>query len=374
MIPYGRQSIDEADIQAVMEVLRSDYLTTGPKIAEFEESLAASVGARHAVAVSSGTAALHSAMVALDIKPGDEVILSPLTFAATANCVLYQGGVPVFADVQPDTLLIDPREVEKKITPRTKAIIAVDYAGQPCDYDRLKGVAERHGLALVADACHSIGAEYRGAKVGTLADLTCFSFHPVKHITTGEGGMVVTDDASFAEKIRRFRNHGISSDHRQREQQGAYFYEMVELGFNYRLTDLQCALGASQLQRLPAWVARRQQIAAAYDAAFGGTAIRPLLKSTEVNHGYHLYVVRVAERDRVFTAMRDMGIGVNVHYVPVYLHPYYRKRFGTGPGVCPMAEKAFGEILSLPIYSALTDEQVIQVVDSLSTCVAASLS
>ena len=268
-IPYGRQSIDEKDVAAVCSVLRSDWLTTGPKVGEFERAVADYVGAEHGAAVSSGTAALHCAMYALGIGPGDEVIVPPMTFAATANCVVYQGGTPVFADVEPDTLLIDPAEVERKITDRTRAIIAVDYAGQPCDYEALRRIADRHGLALVADGCHALGAEYRGRKDGTLADMTAFSFHPVKHVATGEGGMVVTDDEAFAEKIRLFRNHGITTDHRQREALGSWFYEMVDLGYNYRMTDIQCALGISQLKKLPEFLERRRLIAARYDAAFG---------------------------------------------------------------------------------------------------------
>ncbi|MCP4566239.1 MAG: aminotransferase class I/II-fold pyridoxal phosphate-dependent enzyme, partial [FCB group bacterium] len=248
MIPYGRQSIDEEDIQSVVEVLRSDWLTTGPKVDAFEHALADYVGAEYGVAVSSGTAALHCAMYALGIGPGDEVILPPMTFAATANCVVFLGGTPVFADVQPDTLLIDPVAVEKKITKRTRAIIAVDYAGQPCDYDSLRDIANSHGLSLIADGCHALGAVYKGHRVGSLADMTVFSFHPVKHITTGEGGMITTNDPKFAGRMRRFRNHGIDTDFRQREQQGSWYYEMVDLGYNYRITDMQCALGLSQLK------------------------------------------------------------------------------------------------------------------------------
>ena len=237
----------------------------------------------YAVAVSSGTAALHGAMFALGIGPGHEVIVPTMTFAASANCVVYQRGIPVFADVAPDTLLLDPQDVERKITPRTKAIIAVDYAGQPCDYDALKEIANRYELSLVADACHSLGATYRGRSVGSLADLSVFSFHPVKHITTGEGGMITTDNEEYANRLRIFRNHGITSDHRQREAQGSWFYEMVDLGYNYRITDFQCALGMSQLQKLPRWLERRQEIARIYGEAFAGVkGIKPLA----VNLGY----------------------------------------------------------------------------------------
>jgi perosamine synthetase len=357
-IPYGRQWVDEEDIAAVAEALRSDWLTTGPKVDEFEKAFSGLVSAADAVAVSNGTAALHAAMFALEIGPGDEVIVPAMTFAASANCVVFQGGTPIFADVEPDTLLIDPASVEARITPRTKAIVSVDYAGQPCEYDALRGLADRHGLKLVADACHSLGGSYRGRSVGALADLTAFSFHPVKHITTGEGGMVATDDSALARRMRLFRNHGLSTDHRQRESAGSWFYEMVELGYNYRLTDIQCALGLSQLRRLPSWIARRQEIARRYDAAFGdGSGVGPLRTRPEVGHARHLYVVRVDDRGAMFRALRHDGIGVNVHYIPVHLHPFYRSRFGTGPGLCPVAEEAYEAILSLPMFPKLTDEE-----------------
>ncbi len=376
MIRYGRQSIDEEDIKAVVDVLRSDWLTTGPKVAEFEEAFSRNVGAKYAIAVSSGTAALHAAMFALGICPGHEVIVPTLTFASSANCVVYQGGTPVFADVAPDTLLIDPQEVERRITPRTKAIIAVDYTGQPCDYDALKEIGERHHLSLVADACHSLGAAYRGRLVGTLADLSVFSFHPVKHITTGEGGMITTDNKEYAERLRIFRNHGILTDHRQRERQDSWFYEMVDLGYNYRITDFQCALGMSQMKKLPRWLARRQEIARQYDAAFAGIkGIKPLAVKSEVRHAYHLYVIRMnqaetgVERGEFFRALRSRGIGVNVHYVPVHLHPFYQNRFGTGRGLCSVAESAYEQILSLPMYPAMTDEQINIVINTVRSLI-----
>ena len=369
MLPYGRQWVDEADVQAVVEVLRSDWLTTGPKVDEFEQAFADFVGAREAVAVSNGTAALHAAMYAVGIGPGDEVIVPPMTFAASANCVVFQGGTPVFADVDPDTLLLDPAQVEAKITPRTKAIIAVDYTGQPCDYDALRAIADRHGLILVADACHALGGSYKGCPVGSLADLSTFSFHPVKHITTGEGGMITTDDPELARRMRVFRNHGITTDHRQRDQQGSWFYEMVDLGYNYRLTDIQCALGMSQLRKLPGWVARRQTIARRYNAAFAEMpAVGSLGVREEVSHAYHLYMIRLdvtqlrATRTEVFAALRAEGIGVNVHYIPVHLHPFYRERFGTGPGLCPVAEAAYEQIISLPIFPCMSDDDIDDVI------------
>jgi perosamine synthetase len=366
LIPYGRQWIDEDDIRSVVEVLRSDWLTTGPGVQGFERAVAEYVGTEYAVAVSSGTAALHAAMFALGIGPGDEVIVPPVTFVATANAVVFQGGTPVFADVQADTLLLDPKRVEEKITPRTKGIVGVDYAGQPCDWDSLRQIADNHSIPLVADACHSLGALYKGRKVGTVADMTVFSFHPVKHITTGEGGMVVTENRHLAEKMRRFRNHGIDTDHAQREKQGTWYYEMTELGYNYRMTDFQCALGISQLHKLPVFLARRRKIAETYDQAFASVeGVEPIRNFPDTSNSYHLYVVRVKERDRLFAELREKGIGVNVHYFPVHLQPYYRKHFGTGEGLCPVAEEAYHHILSLPMFPQLTDGETMYVVSSI---------
>lgn len=378
LLPYGRQCVDEEDIQAMVAVLRSDWLTTGPKIREFEEAFAARVGAQHAVAVCNGTAALHAAVHVLGIGPGDEVIVPAMTFAATANCVVYQGGTPVFADVDNGTLLIDPAQVEKKVTPRTKAIIAVDYAGQPCDYDRLRAIADHHGIKLVDDACHALGGTYKGRPAGVLADLNTFSLHPVKHITTGEGGIITTNDATLAQRMKVFRNHGITSDHRQREAAGGWFYEMVDLGYNYRLTDFQCALGLSQLRKLQMWIERRQNIARRYDAAFADLqAVRPLTAGPNVSHAYHLYVIMLdldklrVKRDTVFAALRAEGIGINVHYIPVHLHPFYQKRFGTQSGFCPVAEAAYERIVSLPIFPGMTDGDAEDVIAAVRKVVAA---
>lgn len=362
LLPYGRQTIDDDDIASVVEVLRSDYLTTGPAVERFEADVCAYTGARHGVAVANGTAALHSAMYALGVGPGDEVIVPPMTFAATANCVLYQGGTPVFADVLSDTLLVDPAAVEAVITPRTKAIIGVDYAGQPCDWDALRAIADKHGLALVADACHAIGAEYKGRKAGTLAHINVFSFHPVKHITTGEGGMAVTDDAALAAKMRAFRGHGITTTAAEREKMGGWYYEMAGLGYNYRITDFQCALGSSQLKKLPKWLKKRNSLARVYDVALSGITVQPLVHQADCLHAYHLYVVRVPARDKIFRLLRDNNIGVNVHYVPVHLHPYYREHLGTREGMMPVAEAAYRDILTLPLWAGMDDGDVSRVV------------
>ena len=371
LLPYGHQSIDDADIAAVVEVLHSDWLTTGPVVPRFEEAVAAFAGARYGVAVSSGTAALHAAMFAAGIGPGDEVIVPPITFVATANAVVFQGATPVFADVEPETLLLNPAAAEARITPRTKAIVAVDYAGQPCDYEALSAIARNHGLTLIADACHSLGATYRGRPVGTLADLTVFSFHPVKHITTGEGGMVVTDRADFRARMAGFRNHGIDTDHRQRAERGSWFYEMQDLGYNYRITDFQCALGLSQLAKLPEWIVRRRELAQYYDSALADVSTMcPLRRRADVEHAYHLYVVRLdfaglkPDRQTVFRSFRECGVGVNVHYIPVHLHRYYRQRFGTGPGLCPIAEQAYERLLTLPLFPVMTGQDVQRVLDA----------
>jgi perosamine synthetase len=376
MIPYGRQSIDEEDIKAVVEVLRSDWLTTGPKVAEFERAFAAYVGAEDAVAVSSGTAALHAAMYALEIVPEDEVIVPAMTFASTANCVVFQGGTPIFCDVDPDTLLIDISSAESKITSRTKAIIAVDYTGHPCDYDELQTVANKHRLAVVADACHSLGGKYKERPVGSLAELSVFSFHPVKHITTGEGGMITTDKSDLANRLRIFRNHGITTDFKQREEQGSWYYEMVELGYNYRITDIQCALGLSQLRKLSLWLSRRREIARIYSEAFLDVPfITPLKVRTDVSHAYHLYPIQLelesltCDRAVIFSFLRSSGIGANVHYIPVHLHPFYRKRFGTKPGECPIAESAYKRLLTLPMHPNMSAQDIDKVVSKVKESV-----
>lgn len=368
-IPYARHWLDETDIAAVVQTLLSGWLTCGPQVEAFESAIAEVTGAPQAVAVSSGTAALHAAMFSLGIGPGDEVILPSLTFLATANAVVYQGGTPVFADIDPNNLLIDPQAVAEKITSRTKAIIAVDYAGQPCDYEALRHLAQRHDLALVADACHSLGAKYQDKPIGSWADLTVFSFHPAKHITTGEGGMVVTPHQELAAKMRRFRNHGISMDFRERTAQNTWHYEMVDLGYNYRLSDLQCALGLSQLRKLSQWLKRRQDIAHRYDEIFlqlPEISVPDL--NSQVSHAYHLYVIMLrldrltAGRQEIFQALRAAGLGVNVHYLPVHLHPFYQQHFHTRPGDYPATEWCYERLLTLPLFPAMSTPEVETVI------------
>ncbi|MEO6079214.1 MAG: UDP-4-amino-4,6-dideoxy-N-acetyl-beta-L-altrosamine transaminase [Steroidobacteraceae bacterium] len=374
-IPYGRQVIEDEDVAAVVDVLRSDWLTTGPMVPTFEAAFTEFVGAAHGVAVANGTAALHLCMLAAGIGPGDEVIVPALTFAASANCVRYVGADVVFADVRSDTLTIDPVHAASLITSRTRAIVAVDYAGLPADLDELLALCARHGLLLVEDACHAPGAQYRGRRVGGIAHLSAFSFHPVKHLTTGEGGLVTTNDATLAERMRRLRNHGIGTDHRQREQQGTWRYDMTELGFNYRLNDIQCALGLSQLRRLPTSLERRRAIASTYSKAFAGfTGFTLQAEPVDRRNAWHLYAVRLAganvesRRLAVYNELRAGGIGVNVHYLPVYLHSYYRG-LGYRQGLCPVAEGAYQGLLSLPMWHGLTDEDQNVVIEKVSASV-----
>jgi perosamine synthetase len=368
LLPYGRQSVDETDVRAVIDVLCGDWLTTGPTVDLFEKAVADYVGVKEAVAVNSGTAALHAAAFAAGIKPGDEVIIPAITFAASANCVLYQGGYPVFADVLPGTLNVDPADVERKITSRTRAIIPVDYTGQPCDHEAIRALADAHHLTVIEDAAHALGATYRGRKVGTLHELTTLSFHPVKHITTGEGGTVLTENAERASLMRTFRNHGITTDFRQRAEVGSWVYEMSYLGYNYRLPDLNCVLGLSQLQKLDAWLARRRAIAARYMEAFANLdAVETLDVSPDTEPAWHLFMIKLnlerlrVGRKEVFAALRAENIGVNVHYIPVYWHPYYRQ-LGYMRGLCPVAEAAYEQLVTLPIFPAMSDRDVDDVI------------
>ncbi len=370
MIPYGKQTIDQDDIQAVVDVLQSDFLTTGPKIAEFEQTVADYVGAKYAVAISNGTSALHAACFAAGIGPGDEVITTPLTFAASANCVLYCGGTPVFADVDPKTYNIDSEDIRRKITDRTKAIIAVHLAGQPCDMDAIHSIAHEYGLIVIEDGAHALGSVYKGKRVGSMSDMTTFSFHPVKPITTGEGGMIVTDNEDFYKKMVLFRSHGITRDDSiMTRNDGPWFYQQFDLGYNYRITDIQCALGCSQMKKLDRFLAQRKKIVARYNEAFADcdNIITPYQLS-DTESGWHLYMVQVKNCDRrqVFEAMREKGIGVNVHYIPVYMHPYYQEH-GYETVHCANAEEIYSHIISLPLYPGLTFEQQDYVIDALKS-------
>lgn len=370
MIPYGKQTIEQDDIQAVVDVLKSDFLTTGPKIAEFEQTVADYVGAKYAVAISNGTSALHAACFAAGIGPGDEVITTPLTFAASANCVLYCGGTPVFADVDPKTYNIDPEDIRRKITDRTKAIIAVHLAGQPCDMDAIHSIAREYGLIVIEDGAHALGSVYKGKKVGSMSDMTTFSFHPVKPITTGEGGMIVTDNEDFYKKMILFRSHGITrDDSMMTRNDGPWFYQQFDLGYNYRITDIQCALGCSQMKKLDRFLARRKEIVARYNEALADcdNIITPYQLS-DTESGWHLYIVQVKNCDRrqVFENMREKGIGVNVHYIPVYMHPYYQEH-GYENVHCANAEEIYSHIISLPLYPGLTSEQQDYVIDTLKS-------
>ncbi len=366
-IPYGRQYVDDEDIEEVVKVLKSDFLTTGPVIEEFEKKVADYVGAKYAVAVANGTAALHSACYAANIGKGDEVITTPITFAASSNCAFYCGAVPVFADIDPKTYNIDPSDIEKKITDRTKAIIAVHFTGQPCDMERIHEIANKHGLIVIEDAAHALGAVYEGKKVGSLSEMTTFSFHPVKHITTGEGGMVLTNHQELYERLKLFRTHGITrEEHLLRKNDGPWYYEQLDLGYNYRITDIQCALGISQMKKLPYFLERRKEIAERYQEAFADCDnIQCPYQKPGCENAWHLYVIRIkgGKRKEVFEKLREAGIGVNVHYIPVYQHPYYQEH-GYKDISCPNAEQYYEEAISLPIYPALKEAEQEYVIET----------
>ena len=371
-IPYGHQWIDEEDIRNVTKVLKSNWITQGPKVKEFEEKFASYCEAKYAVAISSGTAALHIASLACRIKKGDEVITSPITFVASANCILYCGGKPVFADVHPDTINIDPLEIKNKITKKTKAIIPVDFAGHPADLDEISKIAKRNNLIIIEDASHSLGAKYKDTKVGSCkySDMTVFSFHPVKIITTGEGGMVTTNNKEYYEKLLLFRSHGITknsfkfSSRRARSAEEKWYYEMQELGYNYKLTDFQSALGISQLKKIEGFIKRRREIVQIYNEAFKG--IEEIVTSTErpgVESAWHLYVIRVKKlnRRKIFESLHKENIGVQVHYIPVYWQPYYQK-LGYKKGLCPIAEEYYQEAISLPIFPKMSKKEIDKVI------------
>lgn len=371
-IPYGKQFIDSDDINAVVEVLCSDYLTTGSKVKEFEYIVSEYVGCRYAAAVSNGTAALHAACFAAGIQPGDEVITTPITFAASANCILYCGGIPVFADIDPCTYNIDPEDIQRKITSRTKAIIAVHLAGQPCDMDKIHKIAQENHLAVIEDGAHALGSEYKGKKIGTLSDMTTFSFHPVKPITTGEGGMVVTDDERLYRKLQMFRSHGITRDPSfLKHNEGAWYYEQQDLGYNYRITDIQCALGISQMRKLDRFLKRRRELAQRYNEAFANcTGIIVPRQLAGTVSGWHLYIIQVLHQNRkeVFDKLRAEGIGVNVHYIPVYRHPYFQDH-GYDGVKCRNADKLYERMITLPLYPMMTEEEQDRIIECVKTFV-----
>ena len=369
-IPYGSQWVDEDDIKEASETLRSDFLTTGPKIEEFEKKFAEYVDAEYAVAVANGTAALHAANFAANISEGDEVITTPITFAATANSVLYQGGTPVFADIDEKSYNIDPKSVEKKITDKTKAIIPVHYTGQPCEMDEIKKIADRYGLTIIEDGAHAFGATYKDKKVGSIGDMTTFSFHPVKHITTGEGGMVTTDSKELYNKLKQFRTHGITKEESNyiNETDGPWYHEQQMLGFNYRITDIQCALGISQLEKADKFLKRRREIAKRYNEAFKDfEGIKIPYQAENTNSSWHIYVIKLEldkltkDRKKIFKELQKENLGVNVHYIPIYHHPYYQK-LGYEKGLCPNAEKLYERIITIPLFPKMKDEDVKQVI------------
>lgn len=368
-LSYGKQFISEEDIAKVVETLRSPYLTQGPTIKEFEEKIAKVVGAKYAVAFTNGTAALHGACFAARIGEGDEVITTPLTFAASANCVRYCGGTVVFADICPDTYNIDPEQIRKQITERTKAIIPVDFTGQPAKLDEIMKMAKEHNLVVIEDAAHSLGATYQGKPVGSIADMTMFSFHPVKHITTGEGGIIATDSEEYYQRLLLFRSHGITRDTAllQRKSEGPWYYEMQDLGYNYRMTDIQAALGISQLSSLVQFVARRRQIASLYNKQLAHLPLVLPYQASEGESSWHLYVIQLqleklrVGRKEIFEALVAENIGVNVHYIPVHLQPYYQAA-GYEAGLAPQAEALYERIITLPLFPTMSDDDVFDVV------------
>ena len=373
-IYYGHQYIDDADIQAVVEVLKSEALTCGPKIKELEDKLCRITGAKYAVVCSNGTAALHIAALAAGVGEGDEVITTPITFAASANCALYCGATPVFADIEPETYNIDPAKVEAAVTQRTRAVVAVDYTGQSVALNPLKQICRKHGLTLIEDGAHVIGTKYEGKAIGSIADMTTFSFHPVKTVTGGEGGAVLTNDEALYRKLLLYRSHGITRDTSlmEHEPDGAWYYEQVDLGYNYRITDIQAALIISQLDKLDMFSKRRKEIVARYNEAFGKLEMLFVQKEIpESDTTRHLYILRIVpeklriDRRQFFDALAAENVCCNVHYIPTYYFPYYEK-LGYRRGLCPNAEKLYEEMISLPLYYAMTDEDVESVIEAVT--------
>jgi UDP-4-amino-4,6-dideoxy-N-acetyl-beta-L-altrosamine transaminase len=372
MISYGKQFVDEEDINEVVKVLKSNFLTTGPKVKEFEEKFANFVGSKYAVAVSSGTAALHIACLAAELKQGDELITSPMTFAASANCALFCGAKPIFVDIN-EQGLIDENKIEAKITNRSKITIPVHYTGLPCDMEKIKEIADKYNLIIIEDACHALGARYKESKIGDCrySDMAIFSFHPVKHITTGEGGMITTNSKELYKKLLLLRTHGITKDFQDflNKDGGDWYCEMQDLGFNYRITDFQCALGISQLNKVEGFIKKRKEIAERYKKAFENNKNIEFIEEREGQiNSYHLFIIKVKDGEvkaRLFNYLKKRGIACQVHYIPVYLHPYYQK-LGYEKGLCPKAEEFYNRIISIPIYPDLTEEEqnkVIKVIE-----------
>lgn len=369
-IGYGHQYIDDSDVQAVVEVLKSDFLTCGPKIGEAEKKLCKITGAKYAIMFANGTAALHAACYAAGISEGDEVITTPLTFAASANCAFYCGGKSVFADINLETYNIDPDSVEQCITKKTKAVVAVDFTGQAVELERLREICNKHQLILIEDAAHSLGTKYNNMPVGSIADMTEFSFHPVKTCTAGEGGAVTTNDDSLYKKLVLFRTHGITRvpEWMDRPLEGGWYYQQVELGYNYRMTDIQAALLSSQLDKLEMFGERRKELVKRYDIAFRKIPEIVLQKEIpESDTVRHLYIIQLnlemlkCSRKEFYDALQAEGVGVNVHYIPVYSFPYYQRN-GYKMGACPNAEKLYERMISIPLFYSMTDEDADKVV------------
>ena len=372
-LPYGTQWLDDNEITEVIDSLKSNWITTGPKMRLFEKKFRNYIGSKYAVAVNSGTAALHISTSSINIKPGDEVITTPLTFVASSNCIIYRGGTPVFADIKKDTYNIDPNEIKKKITPKTKAIIPVHFAGQPCNMDEISEIANENNLIIIEDAAHAIDAEYQDKKIGNISDLTAFSFHPVKNITTAEGGMVTTNNDEFYDKLLMFRTHGISKDAVKRfGKSGDFYYDMQYLGFRYNLSELHAALGIHQLKKLDFFQKRRNEIVKIYNKELQNIEeiTVPYVKKN-VKHSWHLYVVQLnieklkVNRDFIFKALREENIGVTVHYIPVHYHSFYQKNFGYKKGILPNVEWLFPRLLTIPLFPKMNSDDVYDVINAL---------
>ncbi|MEK4916102.1 UDP-4-amino-4,6-dideoxy-N-acetyl-beta-L-altrosamine transaminase [Bacillus sp. FSL E2-8887] len=368
-LPYGQQQIDDHDIQAVIDILKGDFLTTGPTIQQFEEAIAKYVGANYAVSFSSGTAALHAACYAAGITEGDEVITTSMTFVASANCILYQGGKPVFADIDYETYNISTKSIEEKITNKTKAIIPVHFTGQPVELDKIKKIANENNLIIIEDAAHALGATYKNQKIGSIGDMTMFSFHPVKHITTGEGGVITTNNTLLYEKLVQFRTHGIERNPQKLlDNHGPWYYEMQFLGYNYRMTDIQAALGLSQLSKLDSFIKIRKKYVDIYNKEFNSLPEIIIPKQLPQTHSsWHLYIIRLntkllkGNRKEIYEALQKENIGVNVHYIPVHLQPFYQN-LGYGKGLCPEAENLYEEIITLPLFPKMAEDDVWDVI------------